>query len=486
MASIMADRLKKQAAQNKAKLPVSAIIRPGTKAISNKAKENPFALAQFKLAQTGQISFKEAEKAIVAKTDLKYPFFPKNTEHFNIAPCDLEGGGAAYLKLLDDHGQIDTDNQKRLYRIPVVFPDMPVDKFFESQYSMPAGAIKYQSEDGEDGKRRCVYRKPVDRAENGLRKKFMARDFTIRGDCEPAKCPEYGAGTCKFNGKLHFYIPELSGSGFCMMPTGSAYAAEDIYARLEEIQRVCGGKLPVVENDRKPVFFLTKKRVTRKYFDEAGNEKNGDQWVPVVETTVMMAEVMRIEEAKRLRLEAPRPAPNAPSAPSAWMTQSENLLPVPETVPSRVKQSDSDIPTNAGNSNSSNVGAPQKAGGDDLSTLIDLCESHGTGEQVSEWAIAKYGERWDEANTVKDVLEDYQSLVTPMGVERTKAVLPILTMAYANKIPVTELVKPYIKQKFGAIKTENAAHIQKHLSDLIAGGVATTIAHMEAELKLNQ
>lgn len=192
MASILRDSANQRAAQSR--LPVSGKIRPGTKTISKNAAQNPLALALFNKAKQGLISFKDAEKEISDKLNIKFPFYPTNTQHFNVYPHDVEGGKNTVDLILGKYGEMrDGDTEQKLYSFPVVFPDLPngIEGIFPSEYRVDAGAVKYHSAYGDDGVRRCLYLKAVDAKEQATCKKWLRRTESVRGECNPSSCSEF-------------------------------------------------------------------------------------------------------------------------------------------------------------------------------------------------------------------------------------------------------------------------------------------------------
>ncbi|UUZ66255.1 hypothetical protein LP417_35150 (plasmid) [Polaromonas sp. P1-6] len=507
MASILRDSANQRAAQSR--LPVSGKIRPGTKTISKNAAQNPLALALFNKAKQGLISFKDAEKEISDKLNIKFPFYPTNTQHFNVYPHDVEGGKNTVDLILGKYGEMrDGDTEQKLYSFPVVFPDLPngIEGIFPSEYRVDAGAVKYHSAYGDDGVRRCLYLKAVDAKEQATRKKWLRRTESVRGECNPSSCSEFSKGQCRFNGTLQFYIPGVTGSGAFSMRTGSTYAAEDIFVRLEELYKICNGVLPKFDTRGNPVFTITKMKKTRNYFDETGKEKISEQWVLVIETSIEMSKVIYLEERKRLQLAPSAPVPSAPSAPSTWLATID--YPTGQVV------------GNAGSGNVVDASAPM-SGADSLivnaaavaipgvavtsvatategqgarpsaialtpdaavQALMDL--SDGQELEIWDWAQAKFGPDWDETQPVV-VHGELMAMIDTMGVDCVRPYLLLLTVLYANKIPVKELAFLYLKSNFSGSFRDKAVvtNSLNHINELLKSGTAVAIAHMENKIK---
>jgi Recombination directionality factor-like len=512
MASILGENSKRNAAQSR--LPVSGKIRPGSKAISKTAAQNPKAALLFEQAKLGLMSFKDAEKEIADKCNIKFPFYPTNTQHFNLYAHDIEGGQSSVDRILGLYGEMrDGDNATKLYSFPVVFPDMPngIEGVFPSEYRVDAGAVKYHSAYGDDGIRRCMYLKEIDRAQQTARKKWLRRSESVRGECNPSVCAEFAKGQCRFNGTLQFYIPGAMGSGAFSMRTGSAYAAEDIFFRLEEMYKVCGGVLPRFDSQGNPVFSITKAKKSRTYFDEAGEKKTSDQWVLVIETSVEMSKVLLLEERKRLSYAAPAPVPPSSAVPSAWLAEVSRHgsgpdfdEPVQQGVAKRAEAKADPLVVDL-NATSRNavvpvtkltptsttgpMGAklPMKlpksvlSAEDAVEKLIALSDSLQL--NVWDWAEAKFGSDW-EADKAVTAHEELLALIDAVG-ENLGAYLELMTLLHANKIPVKELAFPYLKQtlngSFKQLKFLRDAFA--HLEDLLESGSESAMAHMTLKLR---
>lgn len=493
MSSIIRDSLMARATSSSNRLPISGKIRAGTKAITKTASQNSFALELFRKAQSGVISFKDAEKEIADKAGIKFPFFPRNTQHFNVYAHDVEGGQHVVDTMLQLYGeQREGDTEEKLYRFPIVFPAVPsVEDFFPNEFRVAQGPIKYHSSYGDDGVRRCLYLKPVDPVQQAKRKKHERRTETVRGECVPGSCPEFGSGACRFGGTLHFYIPGVTGSATFAMATGSTYAAEDIFQRLDEIIGICGGRMPMFDREGNPVFYMTKVKKTRTYFDEHGAEKRGEQWVPFVETTLQMSKVLMLAEQRRLQLAAPSAVPSVVGLPAAWL---------PGAMQQATAGTAADDDVGAGQIHPGATAADEQRGHSEISTsgasggpeseesalvqFIDLAEDNGMGKVAQDWAIAKFGEDWDGDAKVPGALGELQSLLDARGAECCRGFLELCTALYVNRIPVREAAMPYLMRKYGRELTRNRQLLRAalmHVHELLeSSGLEVTLAHMQA------
>lgn len=520
MPSIIGEKIKARSTSSRS-LPVSGHIRSGTQALIRASENAKGAQENYRRAAAGTISFKDAEKLILdANPGMKKAFTPRNTRHFNVYAHETEGGQVSVDNIMDRHGEVlGDDPEVRLYRIPVVFPPTPagVEGFFKSEYSMAVGQIKYRSEYGDDGMRRCVYLKPVDPNEQASRKKHLRREPTIRKDCDPASCTEFGAGACKFRGRIHFYIPNVVGSGTFVFETGSANACEDIFMRLEELENSVGGMLPNFDPQGNPVFFLTKERKNVVFF-ENGVEKKTLQWVPVLQTSLIKSNILLIEEKKRLQLAAPAPTPSVASVPSSWVGASYGQnLPTTQAASSPQGSGNFDAHTDVdGVITSRHAEEPSQhdepeveSGGtevskltpltsvtptaplqvaevntpeDALTSLLDLSDDHDL--PIAEYGEAKFGENWDAGEAVMLLHKDMVDMLQALGnTDAVRVFLPLLTLLHKNGIPVKELAFPYFKAFFGEFKKKQVPEAMRHVEELLKSGAIVAKAHMNAKLK---
>ena len=509
--SILSQRvsLKKESGR----LPVSIRVRGGMKIPTNATKSIPGALAIYEAAKRGVFSFKDAEKQILDKFELKNPFFPTNTRYFNLHPSEVEGGQPVIDAIIDLYGEIkEGDPEKRLYSFPVMFPDLPggVDGFFPSAYKVDVGVKKYFSREGEDGQRRCLYLKEVDNSNQAKRKKYVSRtqaDAVIRGDCDPGSCMEYGAGTCKFRGELYFYIPGIQGSGYCMLQTGSMYSAEDIYVRLQELMRLCGGVLPKADNEGRPVFHLTKVKKEVTYFD-GNTPKKSTPWMLSIESSIAPAKILMIEEQKRLRLVAPeKDSAYQNSTPAAWLVQPEQEEEAEDNAPLNDVQVIEPKPVGQAHSEKVqavvsvvahtaakeieeakvvklNAGPVLDIANAPINDFIRFCDANNLGNSATNWAFAKFGDDWDTEAHIQSVLDELQAIAKSSVSGFMIDYLKLFELLYGNKIPVKELALPYFKSIYGSLqKKEGVIGATSKLKEMLEIGPNAAIAHMEASLK---
>jgi hypothetical protein len=518
--SIMATRVAQSVAT-----PLIGIVRPGTKAITKAAQANPQVMAIANLALAGKISFIDAEKKILEQFKIR-PFRPVNTEWYNVYPWDFQGGAQAVNSLLERYGEKrNSDQQARLYRLPVVFPDVSSpDSVIRGSLQMHVGE-KYHSLDGEDGKTYCVYLPPVTtemmREQKASRIKHMPRrQPMVRGECNPGTCPQFQAGQCKFRGELQFFVPGMTGLGVVAMRSGASYSLEDIYRSIAMLKDNFG-RIPNFDNNGNPVFFLKKELRTAKFFDEEGKQVTSQQWTPVLEANIDSAAMIRRKETRLFLLQndSPVAAPNL-NAPASWVTPAavhmKDLAVVEDTwyqdgqqdqsahaKPEVLKQSDQrqkaeDAHAIARNEQQLGTQAERFDQGQDqraempvaatttvvqakhydskLDELYDKAADFG--DELIDFAKAKFGEGWDTEATAELMLGEVNAWKASIPVEQIAKFLPILTLCYGNRLDMDKVVRPYLGAKFGAFLRDpmKCAAIYKHLSELLESGpeVAST------------
>lgn len=483
--SLIREKMKRS---SEGRLPLSGKIRPGMKIPTKASAANPLVMKYWNMARNGAMSMDEAEAKIFDETKIKYPFRPENTAHFNINPGDFEGGLTATQKLMDLYGE-DRGQGRNLYRFPVVFPDMPngIDDFFKGVYKVSSGPIKYFSKEGDDSVRRCMYLQPVEKDAKTRNMKFVPRVPQVRGNCSPADCSEFKLGACRFRGDLHFYIPGMVGSGYFSIGTGSTYASEDIFGRLDQISERLGGRLPKFTPDGSPVFWLTKilKSVT---FHDAEGEKHRDQWVPSIETLIEMPKLLLLEERRMVELAAPSAAPTA-AIPASWgMTVAP-----PQPVTTGARSAELVVTQSAASLADQETGEIQNTAAEvtlenkvtsALDQLIELSAKLQIDDELIEWASDKYGENWSETDvTVGKVANVINKIIATGGHESVKPKLRMFNLIKASGLSAEEVVVPYLSSKFDGMRNAtNLANAAKHLRELLDAGPQVARVTMEHQL----
>ncbi len=498
MASLLSEARKRVSQRT----PIAGRIRPGTKLPTKASQENPAVMALYGEVLAGKRSFKEVE-AILAGKGIRHPFFPKNPRDFRLSAPDIEGGQIVVERFMQLYGEdevVDGRKVRKLYRFPVVFPDVPggIEGFFKSEFAVPVGQLRYHSVYSEAGVRNCVYLKPVNASDQqqARRKKWQRREPTIRGECEPSICAEFASGACKFRGDLHFYVPGITGAAPFSMPTGSQYAAEDIFLRLEEIYVQCRGQIPRFDNQGNPVFFISKALKTRTYFDENGVEKRGEQWVPVLETNIDMSKLYQAAEQRRMLLAAPQSAPSAVSLPGAWLPspvdeQGEFSGALPIVIPSDSRdvvtheERRSDQPQRGFHAAEepavAHAAAAVDAVEEALNWIEQVGEKHGIADDLEAFLERKYGEQWFEGELPLTVRAELQEMQAKVG-DGFKSYLRLLLSMYTNGI-APDLALRYLRMKVGSLKHPGVVDRARKLFDeLVSQGATVAAAHMKQEI----
>lgn len=459
---------------------VSGKIRAGFKVMTKRASENAQAVAIYKKVQEGKLSFQQASAEIKQKTGIDNPFYPRNTAYFHAHPWDMESGKIASDKLLELYGEKrEGDTEPRLYRFPVVFPDVGrngIDAILGSGLAVRGNTAitNYRSQYAEDGTRNCVYLPPVVPNADAKRKQFARRQFVIRGVCNTEECTEFAIGACRFAGTLRFYIPGMSGGGVFSLETGSTLAASEIYLRLASILQECG-RLPNFTPDGSPVFFITKAKKPRVYYDENGVQKKGDQWVVALEMDIDLAKVRLQQERKQLSLAASAPAQQGVALPSSWLQGDDDHDGYGEEV-------------YGGQGTAFLLDAPEVSEApqaqtvvSDIDRLNQLADMHGIRRKVDEWATMRYGESWSQTN-VSQVLDGLSVIENKFGVN-TARYLDLQIRLMSSGISYQDVALPYIKKKFGGFGTgENLHQMLVHIDELLEEGVDSAILVMKNEI----
>lgn len=486
---------------------LSGKIRAGIKVPTKAVQENPAAMAVVERVQRGEISFQAAASEIHRRFGIRNPFFPRNTPFFSAHPWDLESGAVAAKKMLDLYGEVrNGDPHPRLYRFPVVFPDIHkggIDAALGSGLAVRGGGpqtIHYQSRYGDDGVRRCVYLPPIVASKDATRKQFARREFVVRGVCEPDICPQFASGECTFAGTLRFYIPGMPGAGVYAMDTGSTIAASEIYLRLTSLLEECG-YLPNFTPDGRPVFWLTKALKPRSHVDpRSGELKKVEQWVPVLETEIDLTKIRMLREQKRTMLSAPTSAPANAGAPAAWMMSPDNdedeafesnscvdadgVILADEVFESRDSPASAD---SASQEDATAVQQPSESTEDDAgsgghnaySDLLAQAQRLGIQSKAQEWAALRFGQDW-QADKAGPALESFAAITNRFG-PHSSVFLDLQIRLLANDIPVQEVAMPYFKRKFGGIGLgSNLVSILSHVDELLEQGPSVARSHMEA------
>jgi len=492
--SFLADRV----ATRDVQFSVGGKIRVGTKAISKRAAADPTAAALYQKALSGLISFREAEKEIYKSCNISNPFFPRNTQEFHAHPWDMTTGGMATAKhILDLYGEIKgRDSAPKLYRFPVVFPDVQdydLDTLVGGGLTVQGGGpetIRYRSRYEPDGTRVCVYLPEIVRTEQTKRKvvQHVPRKPVVRGPCVPEECEEYSFGMCKFSGTLRFYIPGIAGAGVFELHTGSTEAASQIYLRLSQAMKTCRGRLPNFTPDGRPVFWISKAKVTRPYFDENGQAKLGEQWVPQLDMEIELPKVMWLKQQEAMLLPSAATAPASGSTqtvvPTAWIESTSNDASM--VVDATTTQASSQVQVTDGTGQQSVLSAtPLQEGGHgqngaSLQSMLDHARDGGYAAELTQWANARFGQGWEQDPS--KVIEAWSGMVTRLGAMTGQWLQFNCEVLRLNL--EQELVLRYMKFKIGALK--DGSVIPRYIDELkglCADGasVATELMHAALE-----
>lgn len=477
--SFLAERV----ASRDTQFSVGGKIRVGTKAISKRAAENPKAAAIYQKAVEGLLSFREAEKEIYKACEISNPFFPRNTQEFHAHPWDMVTGGmATSRRILELYGEVKgNDRGPKLYRFPVVFPDVQdydLDTLVGGGLAVQGGGAetrRYRSRYNPDGSRVCVYLPEVVRTEQTRRKvvQHVPRKPVVRGACVPEECEEYSFGMCKFSGTLRFYIPGIAGAGVFELHTGSTEAASQIYLRLSQAMNTCKGRLPNFTPDGRPVFWISKARVNRKYFDETGKAKIGEQWVPQLDMEIELPKVMWLKQQESMLLPTTvdeRPSGTSPAVPLTWVESSNQPQLTDDDATQRVHIPCGTVPN--GEATLDSWRAPAQS-------MIEHAREGGYIDDLNLWAQARFGAEWMKEPA--EVVSLWQGMVQRLGSNVGKWLSFQAEIAKFNLSH--DLVLTYMKTKVGPVKDGSVipTYIQT-LKELCADGASVATELMQTEL----
>lgn len=498
---------------------VSAKIRVGTKAISKAAAKNAVASKYYKLATEGKISFQEAEKKIAQEADIKNPFYPRNTREFHAHPWDMGPGGQAVTdKLLQLYGEMkEGDTSPKLYTFPIVFPEIggKIESVIQGGMRVAGGGpntIRYWSEFNETGQQVCKHLPEVMKSEHAQRGRgnrqvrHTERKPVLRGLCNPEECNEYALGMCRFDGVLRFYIPGIAGAGVFELHTGSTLAATEIYRRIIEAFRAMGNNIINYTPDGRPVFYLSKRKETRRFFDEEGNGKVGEQWVPHLEVNIEMPKVIMIQQARAMGLDFEQSVGNSQPAqgqvlamPNSWQQTHEvgSLVMSQEaqSVPGEVRADAAHAAAKPAEANevvdepatavqksqpvTEVSGANADASQDDSSSLespedvmIRHAQANRYEQELKNWVKAKFNGDFPNA------YESWASLLSRYGAF-TSAYVKLAH--YIHEMGLNgELVLNYLKAKYGPMGNGSKLEMWlAHMRELCADGAPVAMSIME-------
>ncbi len=294
----------------------AGVIRPGVRRLTKTAREHTRAkeiLEIFNRADLGEMRFEEAQKEIEKRTGLANAMHPSNASYFSVFATDFTVPEHARM-LVEKYGE-DRGEGRRLYRFPVVFPTIDIDRILPGGFRRSKGDPAYFSTQGNDGVRYCTYHEHLspDQIQDQRRRRIIQvrPEPKIRGQCDPGKCTEFAEGTCRFAGDLTFYIPGIPIGGLLKLTTGSEYASEAIYMELARIKEVLG-TIPQVHpfDPGMPPFMMAKELQPRTYYDQrSGERKRAENWVPILVPAFDMGALVS----------GASPLLERPKTPQAWL-----------------------------------------------------------------------------------------------------------------------------------------------------------------------
>lgn len=469
-------------------------IRPGIKVLTNKARENPRVKAIYDAGVARRLKFTEIEKLIKDEFPaLTNPMYPRNTPYFNVAVSDF-GMPEIVAKIYSLYGEVrQGDNEAKLYRFPVVFHSDDMNEVYPNEFRRYGGTPNYESHYGDDGIRYCRYlpevtAEMVAHQKANRIKRPMRREKVIRGECDPGVCQEYLTGQCKFRGKLNFYIPGVPTTGLMVMETTSEYAAETIFADLQNLIDQMGG-IPR-HNPNNPganIFYITKVQESRTYFDESGKKQSGLQWVPKLQADIDMGTLLTA---------SPAPTLTNQSIPAAWLAapkgMPEALLLPTSTNPTQDASESAEakpageeaIPSTESKTEQSQQEVSQALPIDHLMMVID--QMGADQEVIAAYFDQKLGKGWfNVEELIINGIAQLEALEKSVGSEAAKKLIKISIAVCEIGIPQAEFQK-YATLKYGKGFTRNPEvldSVLNELKDLATSGSDTVRSYIKAQIE---
>jgi len=267
--------------------PTIGRIRPGIKALTKSARENPDVVALYDQLVSAGESFERIGGIIEQRFRLKNVLAPKNVDYFTCRRSDFTNPDVAdeILRLYgEDRGQ-----GLRLYRFPVLFAFNDWLGNLPNQMTVwGTSGRKFFSEYGPDGIRYCKTYAKVERDQRAQRatRHFGGRLVVQRQDdaipdgvCDPEQCPQYQARQCNLSAHFVFAIPDIKGLGLIELPTNSIYVLQKAYAAMQTVQ-LARGKLTGTR------FSLSKREFDITRINEAGEPVRQKQMLTVLDADI--------------------------------------------------------------------------------------------------------------------------------------------------------------------------------------------------------
>lgn len=442
----------------------SGKIRCGTKVLTRAAQENATAVQIYQDGIAQQRRASMIEKDIVAKTNIRNPMYPVNTQAFHLSVDDFVMP-VLPKAILELYGE-DVNGKRELRQFPVFFHSNELFDFFPHRFESHKGEERYHSAFNERGERVCEClpgldaKQVIEQRKAGV-KRLPPREWVVRGLCEPRVCKQFQSGLCQFRGQLKFYIPGVVGLGIVEMETSSEYAAENIWSTLDQIRSTLG-HIPTFnpKEPGKPVFWITKVQEERTYFDGGGEKKTGLQWVPRIVPAIDIASMLQIGRN-----------PVEHVAPVAWLAQAPADQVDAEAT--RVQEADvidaDQVPSKGGRATQLRA------------ALEEVFRSGGCNKAFAlRYLDHKYGFGWDKKEDLLAKAVEGITQLTRYG-ENADVYLESRLLAVDFRIP-PELFARYASGGFGNWERnfQKMRDLIAHIQQLFANGEQAGIAAMEA------
>ena len=297
------------------KIPLGGRIRPGSKRLANKAKENPEVRRVYNECRQAKKSFAEISVEIRRQvpTFTDEPMVPCNPPYFRVERADFPNPKTA-VHIMKQYGEPDRNGEKlfdggpvehRLYRFPVMFFAEKEQVMASELQCWSASDLQYWSEIGQDSIRRCMQYAPPCKPDGAHRvvRLYGGRATIPRTDtngvCQPEMCAEYQSRKCSERWRFLFYMPDIDGLRVMSLDSDGFYGMDDAMSVLTQVQMV-RDTITGLKEDGSPIFWFSKKQKRVKMLNPTtGVPEHKNQWVITLDADLDVTRLFR-ERAQTL------------------------------------------------------------------------------------------------------------------------------------------------------------------------------------------
>jgi hypothetical protein len=464
MSKMSISLLGEKQAKRQIKATMGGALRPGIKVPTKEAAAIPEIAKIYNQGVSDLKGFDEIEKEILKKfPTMKNCLIPRNVEYFSVTAKNFPSTAAA-KKFVETFGEDRGDGVKRIYTVPVAFKSDELEEIFPNTLQGWANDTYYcMVIDEQTGKHMCMHRKPIE-SDKAQRRKVLPRELTIRSECSPNTCDVYGAGKCKFNGTLEFYVPGTT-VGLVSMTTTSAYAAEDIWASLVQAKEALGNLPALNPNTNKPVFWLRKVESSRAYY-EKGERKTTKQWSPKLFSELDYAAGVASRQLNGIA-QSGAPALDAP------VVDEDGVIHSSEAVDSEAQNGAKSLPHDGGAARS-----PKELYNESIT------QSGVDPVVLNDFLLAVYGDDWESSSNADQVYALIPKAIAALG-DQADSFMRIRILSKQHKIIPAEF-DAYAKTKFGNEWKGVSKAVLADLQDILRGGEDVAIAIIQSVVPSTQ